>query len=87
MTPPVFRSLTPDGVQDGVFSPLNFFVSFQYIGINHSELQILIYWAIDAQNEYKDTDARIFGSSYTMMSVSMWKGFFMRRYIGFIERI
>jgi hypothetical protein len=50
-------------------------VSLQCLGSNHSELQILIYWAIEAQNEYKDADARMFGSSYTMMSVSMRKGF------------
>lgn len=55
---------------------LNFFLRLQCLGrspITSPELQILIYWALEAQNEFKDADARMFGSSHPMMSVTTWK--------------
>lgn len=55
---------------------LIFFVRLQCLGrspITSPELQILIYWALEAQNEFKDADARMFGSTHPMMSVTEWK--------------
>jgi hypothetical protein len=49
---------------------LNSYVYSQCLGriqITSKELQILVHWAIQAQNEYKDADARMFGSSYPII--------------------
>ena len=40
---------------------------------NFFEIIFLINWAIEAENEVKDADERMFGSSYPMMSVSQLK--------------
>jgi hypothetical protein len=55
---------------------LIFFVRLKCLGrspITSPELQILIYWALEAQNEFKDADARMVGSTHPMMSVTEWK--------------
>ena len=54
---------------------LNFFMRIKCIGkkFNFFEIIFLINWAIEAENEVKDADERMFGSSYPMMSVSQLK--------------
>ena len=41
--------------------------------ITSTELKILIHWALEAENEFRDADKRMFGYSYLMMSVTEWK--------------
>jgi hypothetical protein len=69
-------------------SGLNFYVRLQCRGssqIASDELQILIYWAIQAENEFRDSDAYMFGSSYPMMSVTTWTGFSIGEILGLLK--
>jgi hypothetical protein len=57
---------------------LNFYMRLQCLGsspITSPELQILIHWAIEAENEFRGSDAYMFGSSYPMMSAMTWKNY------------
>jgi hypothetical protein len=53
--------------------------------ITSTELKILIYWALEAKNEFRDADERMFGYCYPMMSVTEWKTYSSGAILNFLK--
>jgi hypothetical protein len=67
---------------------LNLHLHLKYLEISpitSTELKILIHWALEAENEFRDADMRMFGYSYPMMSVNDWKSYSVGEILNFLK--